>query len=144
MKINFRAIVKEDYDFLWQLHNAALREYVEKTWGWNEDWQKQNFAANFNPGDGVIIVYENEDVGFLWKIEKGNEILLASIRILPEYQNKGIGTKIIKDLLASSNKNVRLQVLKVNPARNLYARLGFVIKDETDTHFVMERKSTDD
>lgn len=143
MKINFRAVTENDYDFLWRLHNAALKDYVEKTWGWNEDWQSRNFAANFKPEDGSIIVYENVDVGFFWQIEKENEILLASIRILPEYQNKNIGTKIIKDLLSSSNKNVRLQVLKVNPARNLYARLGFVIKDETNTHFVMERKSTD-
>lgn len=143
MKINFRAITENDYDFLWRLHNAALKDYVEKTWGWNDDWQSRNFAANFKPEDGSIIVYENVDVGFFWQIEKENEILLASIRILPEYQNKNIGTKIIKDLLSSSNKNVRLQVLKVNPARNLYARLGFVIKDETNTHFVMERKSTD-
>lgn len=144
MKINFRAIVEADYAFLRRLHNAALRKYVEETWGWNEDWQERNFKANFNPDDGVIIVCENVDVGFFWKIEKENEILLASVRIMPEYQNKGIGTKIIKDFLASANKNVRLQVLKVNPARNLYARLGFVIKDETDTHFIMERKSTND
>ncbi len=143
MKINFRAVTENDYNFLWRLHIAAFQDYVKKTWGWNEDWQRHNFAANFKPSSAFIIVYENVDVGFFWQIEKKNEILLASIRILPEYQNKNIGTKIIKDLLASTNKNVRLHVLKVNPARNLYARLGFVIKDETDTHFVMERKSTD-
>jgi ribosomal protein S18 acetylase RimI-like enzyme len=146
VQIDFRPIKTEDYEFLWRLHNAALKKYIEKTWGWNEDWQRRNFEKNFHVEDGQIIVCENTDIGFYWLIEKENEILLASIRITPEYQNRGIGTKIIKDLIASTNKknkNLRLQVLKVNPAKKLYERLGFVIKDETETHFIMEKKSTD-
>ena len=145
MQISFRSIKTEDYEFLWRLHNAALKKYVEKTWGWNEDWQKQNFDKNFRVEDGRIVVYENRDIGFFWQIEKENELMLVSIRILPEYQNRGIGTKIIEDLIAAANKknkNIRLQVLKINPARHLYERLGFVIKAATETHFVMERKST--
>ena len=143
MQIDFRSIKNEDYEFLWRLHNAALKKYVEKIWGWNEDWQKQNFEKNFCVEDGQIIVFENTDIGFYWLIEKENEILLASIRITPQYQNRGIGTKIIKDLIASTDKNICLQVLKINPAQNLYKRLGFVVKDETETHFVLEKKSTD-
>ncbi|HLM00911.1 MAG TPA: GNAT family N-acetyltransferase, partial [Pyrinomonadaceae bacterium] len=72
--------------------------------------------------------------------EKKDETALVSIRLLPEFQNRGIGTKLIKDVLAASiakNKPVRLQVLKINPARNLYERLGFEISGETGTHFLM-------
>lgn len=32
----------------------------------------------------------------------------------------------------------RLQVLKVNPARSLYERLGFELVEETQTHYVMQ------
>jgi ribosomal protein S18 acetylase RimI-like enzyme len=32
---------------------------------------------------------------------------------------------------------VTLQVLKVNPARRLYERLGFRVTGETPTHFLM-------
>ena len=137
MKIHFRLIKEEDFEFLWRLHNAALKEYVRKTWGWDEDWQRKNFLENFNTADGEIIVIEGRDIGFYWVIEKENEILLASIPLLPEFQNKGIGTGIIRDLLGKSNKPVRLQVLRVNPARDLYERLGFKIVDETETHFWM-------
>ncbi len=34
---------------------------------------------------------------------------------------------------------VRLQVIKGNPARNLYERLGFTVTGETDTHLLMLR-----
>jgi ribosomal protein S18 acetylase RimI-like enzyme len=137
MRIAFRQISFEDYEFLWRLHNAALKNYVEKTWGWNEEWQRANFKETFNSNDGEIIVVDKADAGFLCVVEKETETVLASIRLLPEFQNKGIGTRIIKNLLVKSEKPVRLQVLKINPAKILYERLGFVIIGETETHFVM-------
>ncbi|MDQ4123707.1 MAG: GNAT family N-acetyltransferase [Acidobacteriota bacterium] len=138
MQVEFRQIEQADFDFLWRLHNAALKDYVTKTWGWDENWQRDNFARTFTPFNGKIIVVDGKDAGYLWVIEKEFEILLASIRLLPEYQNHGIGSKIIRDLLEKSQKSVRLQVLKVNPARRLYERLGFRICDETATHFILK------
>jgi ribosomal protein S18 acetylase RimI-like enzyme len=140
MRITLRQIKIKDFEFLWQLHNTALKKYVAQTFGWDENWQRRNFRENFNPNDGQIVVVDEVDAGFLWIIEKATEILLASIRLWPEFQNRGVGTKLIKDVLAKSrakNKPVRLQVLKVNPARNLYLKLGFEITGETETHFLM-------
>ncbi len=144
MQISFRQIKDEDFEFLREVHNAALKEYITQTWGWDDDWQKQSFERNFNPDDGEIIVINGKDAGFLWVVEKETETLLASIRILPEFQNKGIGTKLIKKLIGKSqkkNKPVRLQVLKINPAKKLYKRLGFEIFAETKTHFLMKTAS---
>jgi ribosomal protein S18 acetylase RimI-like enzyme len=138
MRIELRQIETSDFDFLWRLHNAALKDYVTKTWGWDENWQRESFIKTFNPSEGKIIVIDGKDAGYLWVIEKDNEVLLASIRLLPEHQNLGIGSKIIRDLLDKSEKRVRLQVLKVNPARRLYERLGFEICEETATHFTMK------
>ncbi|HEX8399637.1 MAG TPA: GNAT family N-acetyltransferase [Pyrinomonadaceae bacterium] len=138
MQIELRQIETSDFDFLWRLHNAALKDYVTKTWGWDENWQRESFIKAFNPLEGKIIVIDGKDAGYLWVIEKENEVLLASIRLLPELQNHGIGSKIIRDLLDKSEKPVRLQVLKVNPARRLYERLGFEICEETATHFTMK------
>lgn len=140
MEILFRPITEADLDFLWQLHNAALREYVEKTWGWDEAWQKRDFAAKFDPSEGQIIVVDGIDAGFWWVANAENQNRLISIRLLPEFQKRGIGTRLIRDFVTSSNKPVRLQVLKVNPARALYERLGFEIVDETPTHYKMIRK----
>lgn len=140
MNISFRKIESKDFEFLWQLHNAALKDYVAETWGWNEEWQRENFTKTFNPADGKIIVFEGRDSGYFWVIEKENEMLLASIRLLPEFQNKGIGSRLIKNLIGESSKPVTLQVLKVNPARKLYERLGFSIKGETKTHYIMKTK----
>ncbi|HEX9961178.1 MAG TPA: GNAT family N-acetyltransferase, partial [Pyrinomonadaceae bacterium] len=122
MSITFRQITIKDFEFLWQLHNAALKKYIAATWGWNEALQRRLFAESFNPEDGVIVVAGGKDAGFLRVVEKETEIVLISVRLLPEFQNRGIGTGLIKDVLAEArakNKPVRLQVLKINPARNL-------------------------
>ncbi|HEX8250412.1 MAG TPA: GNAT family N-acetyltransferase [Pyrinomonadaceae bacterium] len=140
MQITFRQIKIKDFEFLWQLHNAALKKYITATWGWNEDWQRRNFEKNFNLREGEIIVVGEKDAGFLWISEKETEIALISIRLLPEFQNRGIGTKLIKDVLdkaRAQKKPVRLQVLKINPAQNLYEKLGFEVFGETATHFLM-------
>jgi ribosomal protein S18 acetylase RimI-like enzyme len=46
------------------------------------------------------------------------------------------------ELFSESNltrQPIRLFVLKVNPARRLYERLGFQVLEETETHYVMRR-----
>jgi hypothetical protein len=39
-----RPATAADYDFLYQLKVAALKEYVAATWGWDEAYQRQHFA----------------------------------------------------------------------------------------------------
>lgn len=138
--ITFRQIKIKDFEFLWQLHNAALKKYIAATWGWNEARQRRLFSESFNVDDGQIVVAGGKDAGFLRVSEKETEIVLISIRLLPQFQNQGIGTKLIKDVLneaSRKNKPVCLQVLKTNPAKRLYEKLGFRVFGETETHFLM-------
>ena len=37
-----------------------------------------------------------------------------------------------------------MHVFKINPARQLYSRLGFQIVDETETHYVMRVQNQPD
>ena len=49
------------------------------------------------------------------------------IALLPPYRNAGIGSAILRDLLAeaaAAHQPVRLPVEQCNPAVRLYARLG--------------------
>ena len=63
---------------------------------------------------------------------------VGNICIIPEYQGKGIGTKILKDILEQyKDKNIHIQYFKQNPVGKLYERLGFVVNRETNTHYQM-------
>jgi ribosomal protein S18 acetylase RimI-like enzyme len=67
-------------------------------------------------------------------------IFLEYIAILPEFQNRGIGTELIREVLeeaAAKGFPVELKVLKINPAIRLYERLGFEVESRTETRFFM-------
>ena len=90
------------------------------------------------------IVLNNIIVGSFLITKNENGLLLDEIFIEEQYRNKGIGTSIIKDVVSKSNNNVYLWVYKDNiKAVNLYNKLGFNIKEETDSRYYMEYKVVD-
>lgn len=77
--------------------------------------------------------------GMRIKIEKKlYKFHLVRICIIPEYQNRGIGTDILKDVLSdNSDKEITIQYFKQNPVGRLYQRLGFEFIGETQFHYQM-------
>ena len=89
----------DDFNFLYTLKKKALKEYISKTWGWDEKWQKAYFSKNFKPDLLKIILKSGKEIGCISIIEKKGNYFLSLIEILPKFQNQGIGSKLIKDLL---------------------------------------------
>jgi orotate phosphoribosyltransferase len=138
--VSYRSATENDIDFLYSLHVATMREYIDKVWGWNDAYQESLFRENYVPANIQIIMRDGRDIGMLSVEEREEDVFLRTIEIHPNVQRKGIGTLVIKSIVARSlqkNKPVFLQVLKVNPARQLYESLGFSIIEETNTHYKM-------
>jgi len=136
-----RQATDEDYDFLYALHVAAMKDYIAATWGWHEAWQQEYFAKKWNPLRQRIIQVDGTDAGVLvtgWRTEG---FFLELIELLPAYQGRGVGTAVIHDLQTMATKQgyaIHLHVLKANqPARRLYERLGFHSIEEREERFVM-------
>ena len=67
-----------------------------------------------------------------------NGKLLDEIYLEEGYRNKGIGTKIIMDIL-NNNDVVYLWVYKENEkAISLYKKLGFNVIEETESRYYMK------
>lgn len=138
-----RTATRADFEFLYRLKKACLKEYVAATWGWDESYQKSHFSQHFEPAKIQIIVVDGHDVGQLSVEKRPGEIYIGEIYILRIYQGQGLGTIILQDLIAEAKtqrSTVSLQVLRVNPARKLYERLGFRIVAQNETHYQMEIK----
>jgi ribosomal protein S18 acetylase RimI-like enzyme len=137
---SLRAAAADDKAFLYHLHCASLKDYITKTWRWDEAWQHRHFDEHFDPKRRQIIQLEGRDIGAIGVSEREADILIDYIALYPEYQRQGIGTDLIKAIThqgVAARKPVRLRVLRTNPAVSLYKRLGFVVEDESDTHFEM-------
>ncbi len=143
MQIVLRPGVTRDREYVWWLHCETMRQYVDETWGWDQTWQRRRFDETFDPLSYLIIEKDGESIGRISVRRPGDEIFLAGIEIAPEQQNQGIASQLIGELLHESDQlrlPIKLQVLKVNPARRLYERLGFVYTGETPTHYLMARQ----
>ncbi len=133
-----------DFAFLYDLHVACLREYVAQTWGWDEAVQRELFATNFAPARSQVVGVADEPIGALAVERHADAWFVANLAIAPAWQGRGLGAALLRDILATAAREglpTRLRVLRVNPARRLYERLGFVIVGETPTHYLMERAS---
>lgn len=142
MKTTTRQVAGADYDFLFALRIEAMGSYAEKIYGWDEDTQKEYFRKTFKPEDMKIIQWAGIDVGMCYVVEKDDCYFIKRMEILLKYQNRGIGTEILRKILKRAeqqNKTVRLRVFKINPARRFYERHGFQITGETETHYQMEK-----
>lgn len=142
--ISLRDTTYSDKEFVYKVFRSASMDYVIETWDrWDEAWQKQNFSKKYDPVNTRIIRYGSNEVGFIAVKNNVDGLFISELNILPEYQNRGIGSYILNDLLKKAANGdltvVRMQVLKVNPARRLYERLGFILCGETDTHYLMEK-----
>ena len=141
--IGFRRATERDLDFLYALHVATMKEYVAKTWGWDDAQQEAAYRRNHDPAEIQIITHDGSDIGMISIEEGAEDVFVPHIEISPEYQGRGIGSSILRRIMADAalrQKTVSLRVLRVNPARSLYERLGFKIVEETPTHFSMRTR----
>jgi ribosomal protein S18 acetylase RimI-like enzyme len=77
---------------------------------------------------------------------EGNELRIVDIALVPEHQNAGFGTRLIRDVLATAEHDdlmVSLHVEVWNPAVRLYERLGFRRVSANEVHLRMEWTRTE-
>ena len=126
--IALRPATAADGEFCFQLHKAAMGEYVTAIWGWDEQRQRDHHTRGFAPEHWQIITADGTDAGILIVDYRPTEIYLARIEIHPDYQGQGIGTRLISALIdeaAQRGQDLVLDVLTVNNrAHALYQRLG--------------------
>lgn len=128
--IGLRPATAADSDFCFALHKAAMRPYVEAVWGWDEAVQRAFHERGFDPDHMQVITVDGRDAGVLAVDYRPTEIYLSRIEVHPDYQGQGIGSELIRALLAEAagrDQPLVLDVLVVNPrAHALYRRLGFL------------------
>ena len=140
-KWRLRPACADDFEWAFALHRAALGEYVQQTWGWEEHVQRRMFSELFHDRSWRIIEIDSHDVGLLVVEERPDELYLALIELTPRWQNQGIGTAILgwlRDHAKETRRPLSLRVLKTNHrATALYEREGFHVVQDGPTKILM-------
>ncbi len=148
--ITLRPATDSDYDFMRRLYHA-VREEEMRHFPFDEERKKafldQQFAAQFEhygihypTCERNIVEKDGEMIGRLWIDEWQDQLRLVDIALVPECRGSGIGSKLLRDILArsvASGKPVTIHVEAYNPALRLYERLGFQHVDTNGIYYLM-------
>lgn len=154
--VTLRPVVPEDEDLLLKIYASTREDEMEQVTEWTPEqkemflrWQLQmqrrDYEARFPVGLSYdIILYDRVPAGRLWVARTSEQIRLLDIAILPEFQNRRIGTYLLRNLINESEQTgtpLRHMIFKLNTdARRFYERLGFQLKEDERMYLLMERQ----
>lgn len=141
--VQMRAAQQSDERFLFDLY-ASTRQEELRAWGWDElmqqnfltlQWKAQclSYETQFPAAQHQVILLEQRPIGRVLLNRTQQEVHIIDIALLPESRNQGVGSSILRELqleTVSLGLPLNLRVLKANPARRLYERLGFLVVEE--------------
>jgi len=152
MSISLRPITLDDEGFLYSVYSSTREdELAQVDW---DDAQKEAFLKmqfhaqhtyymeQYKHASFDVILLDDVPVGRLYLDRRKSEIRIVDIALLTAYRNRGIGSLLLKDILAEGERAglpVRIHVEHFNPALHLYTRLGFRHIDDHGVYYLMER-----
>ena len=141
MPIEFRPALDHDFEYCRRLYFVEMRWIIEEL-HFDRTAQESSFRQQWNPRQVRVIALDGTDVGWLQAITQDDELFVAQMFVDGPFQRRGIGTEVMKRLIGEANEfnlAVRLNVVRINPARRLYERLGFRVTHEDDRKLYMKR-----
>ena len=103
--------------------------------------QQDHYAQKYPAASHDIIVSDNRQVGRLYVARLDHEIRIVDITVLPGERSAGIGSHLIRQLLAEAERTgraVRIYVEEFNPSLHLFERLGFSPTEQQGFHLLMQ------
>jgi ribosomal protein S18 acetylase RimI-like enzyme len=153
MTITRRPETSADEPFLRRMIIASVAQEL-MAWTWPEAMRDHLLGiqytaklgalrANYPAATSEIILVDGEPAGWIFLDESADNIHLAEIMVLIELRGKGVGSSVMREVLAVADragKPVRLLVNVTNAgAIQLYERLGFRRTGANEVQHEMER-----
>ena len=150
-RISFRAaVLPDDEPFLENLYastrddlngfitdKSQLRHLLQM----QHKAQQASYLAVFPNAAHDILLLGGKAIGRLIVDRRADAVHGVDLALLPEVRGKGIGTIVLRNLFKECEATrvpLIFHVLKTNPARRLYERLGCIVTGGDITHFSME------
>jgi ribosomal protein S18 acetylase RimI-like enzyme len=142
-----------DADFLRALYQSTRAEelsvlqpsqreaFLEMQWR----ARQQDYGTRYPDAEDQIVVVAGMAAGRLLVARQSDDLVVVDIALLPPFQGRGIGSWLLKRLLAEAARTqsvVRLHVALSNPALRLYRRLGFSQVSESGPYALLERRTS--
>lgn len=140
------AASQEDFDRLFRLRIAAMRESLERIGRFDERRAFERFRSSFEPEHTRLILVDGALAGCIAMKSGEKGCLLEHFYLYPAFQGRGLGAAVLARLLAeadAANQPVRLSVLQKSDAGRFYKRFGFVETAQDEWDVYLERPARD-
>lgn len=131
---------QSDLDDLVALRIAAMQPSLEQVGRFDPQRARERFAGSFLPSRTFHIMVEGQTCGFFSLDRQTGTHTLRHLYLHPRHQQRGIGSQVIKRLLADASRMgcaINLAALRESPANRFYRQHGFqaVQEEEWDIHY---------
>jgi len=100
------------------------------------DAQTHHYREHYPTATFDLILVDGEPAGRLYIDRWPSETRIMDIALVPQRRGRGIGRELIEAIQAEG-RDVSVHVERFNPARRLYARLGFESEDAGPVYVLM-------
>ena len=144
INVSLRPVTDDDKEFLVSVYaGTRARELAQVQWKegqkesfvrWQFEMQQKEYETRFPDARYDVILVDGVPAGRIWVGSDDQQIRLLDIAVMEEFQNRGVGTILLRRLMdeaTQANKPLRHMVFVLNDnAHRFYERLGFrVIED---------------
>jgi ribosomal protein S18 acetylase RimI-like enzyme len=145
-----RPVRPSDRDFLLALYGSTRADELALV-PWTDeqkaafvahqfDAQSAHYAQHYRGMTSDVIVVDGAPAGRLLVARWAEEIRIVDVSLLPDFRGRGIGTGLLRELIAEAGKagkRLSIHVEVNNPAMRLYRRLGFAPVGEVGVYLLM-------
>ena len=152
VSVSLRPVTPADREFLISVYaQTRAQELAQTSWDdgqkdafvrWQFQLQADEYNQRYPDARYSVILVDGVPAGRIWVGVDEKQIRLLDIAILTPFQNRSVGTQLLRQLMneaAESNKVLRHMVFVLNDnAHRFYERLGFVTIEDLGGYKHME------
>jgi len=138
--VSFRAAMPEDVAFLVELRRQTMVPHQVASGSVSSEAELISRVLVRYESAQIVLV-EGQPVGLFKAPRDGLQWEVLQVQLSPQWQRQGLGTLLLQRVIAeaqSAGATLRLSVIKANPARRLYERLGFAVVEEREHAYTMQ------
>lgn len=151
-RLTLRPVSAGDEEFLLAVYTSTRAdELAQVEWGpgqkeafvrWQFELQRKEYDQRYPNARYDVILVNNQPAGRIWVGEDDTQTRLLDIGLLEKFQNRGVGTVLLRRLIVESTeakKPLRHMVFMLNNnAHRFYERLGFIEIEDVGGYKHME------